>query len=105
MATKKALEHEGIWNTVKNKLVNAQDIAQSFQYAVTGSVEASFCAHSALFSQEGKKGCYYEVKEAPNVVQSATVLKRAGNRTVIEKFAAFLVSPEAEIIKKKYGYK
>jgi molybdate transport system substrate-binding protein len=105
MAAKKALEHAGIWDQLKGKLVNAQDVAQAFQYATTGAVDASFCAHSSLSSPEGRNGCYYEIKDAPDIVQSAIVLKRAGDRAAIGKFAVFLVLPEAEIIKKKYGYR
>ncbi|MGD0275989.1 MAG: molybdate ABC transporter substrate-binding protein [Syntrophales bacterium] len=105
MAAKKALEQSGLWDQLKVKLVNAQDVAQAFQYSTTGSVDASFCARSSLSSPEGRNGCYYEMKDAPDIVQSASVLKRAGDRTAIGKFAAFLVSPEAGIIKKKYGYR
>ena len=32
-AAKKALEKAGMWDALQSKLVNAQDIAQSFQYA------------------------------------------------------------------------
>ena len=58
-AAKKALEKVGMWDALQSKLVNAQDIAQSFQYASTSAVDAGFCAMSATVSAEGKKGCFY----------------------------------------------
>jgi molybdate transport system substrate-binding protein len=104
-AAKAALEKTGIIKLVESKIVTAQDIAQVFQYASSEAVDGGFCAMSAALSEEGKKGCYYRIKEANAIVQSACVLKRSEKQKETEKFAKFLVSPEALKIKKKYGYK
>ncbi|KUG22147.1 molybdenum abc transporter, periplasmic molybdenum-binding protein moda [hydrocarbon metagenome] len=101
----KALEKAGIWTDLQSKLVVAQTIAQSFQYASTESVDAGFCALSATVSDEGKKGCFYVVNEAPDIIQSACLLKRTTNRAAVEKFVEFLSSPAAKEIKVKYGYR
>jgi molybdate transport system substrate-binding protein len=60
---------------------------------------------SATASPEGKSGCFFVMEEAPDIVQSACILKRTKNRAVVEQFAAFLVSPEAQKIKTKFGYR
>ncbi|MGB5217410.1 MAG: molybdate ABC transporter substrate-binding protein [Smithella sp.] len=104
-AAKKALEKVAMWDALQSKLVNAQDIAQSFQYASTSAVDAGFCAMSATISAEGKKGCFYLVREAPEIIQSACLLKRTTNRTAVQKFIEFLNSPAAKEIKVKYGYR
>jgi molybdate transport system substrate-binding protein len=104
-AAKKALEKAGMWDSLQTKLVNAQDIAQSFQYASTSAVDAGFCAMSATVSTEGKKGCFYIINEAPEIIQSACILKRTTNRAAVEKFVNFLSSPAAKEIKVKYGYR
>lgn len=104
-AAKKALEKVGMWDTLQPKLVNAQDIAQSFQYASTSAVDAGFCAMSATASDEGKKGCFYVLNEAPEIIQSACILKRTTNRAAVEKFVEFLSSTAAKEIKVKYGYR
>lgn len=103
-AAKEALEKAGMWNALQSKLVNAQDIAQSFQYASTSAVDAGFCAMSATVSAEGKKGCFFVINEAPEIIQSACVLKRTTSRAAVEKFVKFLNSPKALEIKIKYGY-
>jgi len=103
-AAKKALEKAGMWDALQSKLVNAQDIAQSFQYASTSAVDAGFCALSATVSAEGKKGCFYVIGEAPEIVQSACILKRTTNGAAVKKFVEFLKSPAAQNIKIKYGY-
>ena len=103
-AVKKALEKARMWDALQNKLVNGQDIAQSFQYASTSAVDAGFCAMSATVSAEGKKGCFFVINEAPEIIESACILKRTTNRVAVEKFVEFLNSPEAKEIKVKYGY-
>ncbi|MEI6610265.1 MAG: molybdate ABC transporter substrate-binding protein [Deltaproteobacteria bacterium] len=104
-ASKVALQKAGLWDSQLSKLVNAQDIAQSFQYASTSAVDAGFCAMSATASPDGKNGCFYVVREAPNIIQAACILKRTTNRAAVEKFTAFLVSPEAQKNKMKFGYR
>ena len=103
-AAKKALEKVVMWDGLQTKLVNAQDIAQSFQYASTSAVDAGFCAMSATTSPEGGKGCFYVIREAPDIIQSACILKRTTNQAAAEKFKAFLASPAAQKIKTKFGY-
>lgn len=104
-AAKEALGKAGMWDALQNKLVYAETIAQSFQYANTSAVDAGFCAMSATVSAEGKKGCFYVINEAPEIVQSACLLKRTTNRAAVEKFVEFLSSPAAKEIKIKYGYR
>ncbi len=104
-AAKVALQKTGLWNNFERKLVNAQDIAQSFQYASTSAVDAGFCSMSATASPEGKRGCFFVVPQAPDIIQSACILKRTKNRDAVEKFVEFLSSPAARIIKVKFGYR
>ena len=103
-AAKKALLKAGLWDAVQNKLVNAQDIAQSFQYASTSAVDAGFCALSATASPQGKGGCFYNIPEAPAIVQAGCILKKAKNNKCAELFMAYLLCDDAAKIKKKYGY-
>ncbi|HOP34973.1 MAG TPA: molybdate ABC transporter substrate-binding protein [Syntrophales bacterium] len=100
-----ALEAAGLWEALKEKYVFPQTVAQAFQYALTESADAGFCAYSSALSDKAKGGFFYPVPEAPPIVQAACVLKRTENRPAAEKFAAFLDSPEAKEIKEKYGYR
>jgi len=104
-AAMEALKKTGVLENVQGKLVYAQNIAQAFQYAATGSVDAGFCALSATTSAEGRKGCFFSIDEAPPIVQGACLLKRTVHREAAERFARFLASPEAQAVKKKYGYR
>lgn len=104
-AARAALQKAGLWDSDPGKRVIAQDIAQAFQYASTEAVDAAFCAFSSVVSELGKKGCYYEIPEAPEIVQSACIVKQAKNRAGAERFAAFLLSAPAAAVKAKYGYR
>ncbi len=104
-AAKAALQKAGLWDSLQRKIVNAQDIAQSFQYAQISAVDAGFCALSAVASPEGKKGCFYTIPEAPEIVQAACILTNTKNRVAVEKFISFLNSFEGRAIKVKFGYK
>jgi molybdate transport system substrate-binding protein len=100
-----ALKQVGLWDTLKDKYVFPQTVAQAFQYAETKSADVGFCAYSSALSDNAKGGCFYTVPEAPPTVQSACILKGTKNRSAAERFAAFILSPDAQRIKEKYGYR
>jgi molybdate transport system substrate-binding protein len=104
-AAKTALQKAGLWDALQPKLVNAQDVAQSFQYASTGAVDAGFCSLSVTSTPEGQRGCFLAVMEAPAINQFACLLKNAKNPEPAKRFAAFLLSSAADQIKKKFGYR
>jgi molybdate transport system substrate-binding protein len=100
-----ALQKAGLWDTLKEKYVFPQSVAQAFQYAETKSADVGFCAYSSALSDKGKKGCFYTVPEAPTTIQAACILKGTKNRSAAERFVAFIQSPEAQKVKEKYGYR
>lgn len=104
MAAKSALNDARLWEALQSRLVFAQDIAQSFQYAFTGATEAGFCSFSSAIGEGNGKGCYYLVREARPITQSACVLK-GRNAKAASTLAKFIISPDADRLKEKYGYK
>lgn len=100
-----ALQKAGLWDGLQKKLVFGETIAQAFQYASSSAVDAGFCALSATVSVEGRKGCFYVITDAPDIIQSACLLKRTKNRAAAEQFTAFLSSADAQKIKAKFGYR
>jgi len=103
-ASAAALKAAGLWSAFEPRLVYAQTVAQAFQYAHTGAVDAGFCAFSSTFSDEGRRGCFHFVDEAPEVVQGACILRRSLHPDVAARFGRYLLSGQAEGIKRKYGY-
>jgi len=103
-AAVEALKRTGWWEAIKPRLVFAQTVAQVFQYAQTESADAGFCALSSAHSEQGRKGCYVVIPEAPEVVQSACILKRTKQKEAARAFVEFLSSPEAKAMNRRYGY-
>jgi len=103
-AAEAALKKSGLWTETAGRLVTAQTVAQSFQYAMTGGTDGSFCALSSALSEEGSKGCYYMINEAPPIRQAACLLKRTAMKSDASRLLMFLDSPKALAIKKRYGY-
>jgi molybdate transport system substrate-binding protein len=104
-AAKAAMLKAGLWDTLQSKLVNAEDVAQSFQYSSTGAVDASFCSLADAASPQGKSGCFFIIEEVPDIIQFACILKNAKNQINAELFASFLISDQTSKIKMKYGYR
>jgi molybdate transport system substrate-binding protein len=103
-AAVEALKRTGWWEKIKPRLVFAQSIAQVFQYAQTESADTGFCALSSAYSEQGRKGCYVVIPEAPEIVQSACILKRTKQKEAALAFVEFLSSAEAKAMNRRYGY-
>jgi molybdate transport system substrate-binding protein len=104
-AAKVALQKAGRWDALQSKLVNTQDVVQSFQYANRSAADAGFCALSVTADPQGKNGCFFIVAEAPDIVQAACMAKKTGNKVNAELFVAYLLCNDALNIRKKYGYR
>lgn len=100
-----ALEKAGLAQSVQDRLVFAQTIAQAFQYAVSGATDIGLCARSSTLTEQGRRGCTYPIAEAQSVVQGACLIQRTSKRDATGRFLQFLASPEALAVKKKYGYR
>lgn len=98
------LKETGLLEEIREKLVFAQTIAQVFQYAHTEAAQVGFCALSSALSAKGQKGCYLSLKETRPIMQAACILNRTENVEAAARFAAFLCSPQAGAVKKRYGY-
>ncbi len=103
-AAETALKKSGLWTGIEGRLVTAQNVGQSFQYAVTGGTDGAFCALSAALSEPGARGCHYLIEEAPAIRQAASLINRTVNIKDASRFLQFLNSPKASDIKKRYGY-
>jgi molybdate transport system substrate-binding protein len=99
-----ALKKSGLWKEMSDRMVIAQNVGQSFQYAVAGGTDGSFCALSAALSEPGARGCYYLIDEAPPIRQAACLLNRTARKNDASRLLMFLNSPKAAEIKKRYGY-
>jgi molybdate transport system substrate-binding protein len=95
-AAKAAIEKLGLANVLQGKLVVAENIAQTAQYADSGNAEVGFLSlTSALTPRLATDGKYVTVPEDsyPPLLQGAVVIKRAAGEGEAHQFLEFLLSP------------
>ena len=104
LAAIETLKAMNLYDRLSSKLVQGQNIAQTFQFVETGNAELGFVALSQIIvTQEGSRWVVPEHLYTP-IKQDAILLITAETNEAARDFLAYLKSPEANKIKEKYGY-
>lgn len=103
LAAREALQSAGIWETVKPKLVYADNIRQTLQYAETGNVEVAIVALSLSRQSSGRWIVIPEELHQP-LDQCLAVLKTTRNEQAARDFAAFVTGSRGKEILARYGF-
>lgn len=109
-AALQVLAHYGIKEKLRDRLVLGESISQVNQYVLSGAVELGFTAQSVVREPAMKgEGSWVEVDSAAYapIAQSAVLLRSSASRESAEQarqFYAFLFSPKAQLILKRFGY-
>ena len=101
-AAKQAMKKLGVWEALQSKIVQGENITQTYQFVVTGSAELGFIA----LSQYPGSGSYWEVPQEwyVPIEQGAVLLKKGKKNNAAKAFMVFLQEPIAGAIIKKLGY-
>lgn len=108
-ASVEALQNAKLYEKVKKKFIYAESIAQTVTYAVTAA-DIGFIAKSALYSpkmqhfKEGRNWITVDEKLYRPIAQGIVLLKQAKDNPDAKHFYDFILSHEAKMIFKKYGY-
>jgi molybdate transport system substrate-binding protein len=93
-----------LYETLRPKIVQGQDITQAFQFVQTGNAELGFVALSQIAGHnDGSRWIVPQNLYSP-IRQDAVLLKTGANNEAAIAFMAFLKGPEARAIIEKYGY-
>jgi molybdate transport system substrate-binding protein len=103
LAAKQALESAGVWETVKPKLVYADNIRQTLQYAETGNVDVAIVALSLSQQSKGRWTLVPEQLHLP-IDQGLAVIKSTRDEQAARAFASFVTGPRGREILGKYGF-
>ena len=102
-----ALQHEGLYERVKDRLVLGENVSQAAQFVESGNAQAGFVAlaHALAPAMRGK-GKYSEVPatDYPALVQGVVVLAHSPHKKEAAQFLAFIKSKEAADTLRKYGF-
>ena len=103
LAAKQALEGAGVWGAVKSKIVYADNIRQTLQYAETGNVDVAIVALSLSQQSKGRWTLVPEQLHQP-IDQGLAVIKSTRNEQAARAFAGFVTGPRGKEILRKYGF-
>jgi molybdate transport system substrate-binding protein len=104
-AARQAMEELGVWDALKDRVVQGENIAQTFQFVASGNAELGFVALSQL-RERGSAGSAWRVPSplhAP-LYQDAVLLARGADNAAARQFLEFLHGAQARQLIVAYGY-
>ena len=106
-AAKEAMEKLDVWQALQKKLVQGENIAQTYQFVSSGNADLGFIALSQLRERgEGRPGSNWVVPaelHAP-LHQDAVLLERGASNSAARDFLSYLRSPAARELIRAVGY-
>ena len=103
-ATVEALQHAGIWDAVKDKIVYAENINMAKQYGTSKNADAVFTAYSLVLKEGGKVIQVDEALHRP-IVQKLGIVARSQHLDDAQKFTRFVLGESGRAILTRFGYK
>ncbi len=108
LAAIEVLDKLALRQQTKNKWVQGENIAQTYQFVATGNADLGFIALSQVFNTSANKHSlhYWQVpKELYNPIkQDLVLLKRGADNIAAKAFIQFIKSAKARGIIQSYGY-
>ncbi len=104
MAARDVLQARGLWDGLSGRIVRGENIAQTFQFVMSGNAELGFVAYSQVKRPDQPiKGSLWEVPQSlyAFIEQQAVLLKEG---EAARAFLSFMRSDEALKIIHDYGY-
>ena len=104
-AAQQALKHADLWDAIQSKLVLGENVAQTAQFASSGSTQGGIFAYSlALSPAIGALGDYVLVPAEWHdpLMQRMVLMKDAGDAA--KAFYAYIQAPAARTLFRKYGF-
>lgn len=106
-AAEASLKSLDVYDRVKDRIVQGDNIAQTAQFIESGSADVGLIALSlAMAPTLHDKGRYWQVPETahPPIEQAGVVLTWVKNREATEALRTFIVSEGGQAILAKYGF-
>lgn len=103
-AAVQAMTALGVYETLKPKIVQGQNVGQTYQFVATGNAELGLVALGQV--SQTRTGSRWLVPQAlyQPIRQDAVLLNRGAENPAAVAFLAFLRSDEARAIIEQYGY-
>jgi len=104
LAAVETLTKLGLYQKLSPKIVQGSSITQAFQFVQTGAAELGFVALSQVIDTPGGSRWMVPASDHSPIEQQAILLTAGAQDPAARAFLAFLKSPEAVAIIRRYGY-
>lgn len=94
----------GVYDALKGKIVEGNNIAQTYQFVDTANAEVGFIAFAQIALKPGGSRWVVPANLHKTIAQDAVLLKTGASNDAAKAFIAFLKGPEARKVIEKYGY-
>ncbi len=103
-AAVETMQKLGVYAAIQPKIVQGDNITQTYQFIDTGNAELGFVSLSQVVNvQGGSRWVVADNLYAP-IRQDAVLTKAGANSEAAKAFLAFLKGPEATAVIEKFGY-
>jgi len=102
-----SLQHDHLYEQVKDKLVLGDNISQTFELVQTGNADVGIVALSLAMAPKAKDtGRFFVIPTTlyPPIRQGVIVLRSSEHKDVANAFIAYLKRPETITLLKQYGF-
>ena len=104
LAAIEALRSLGVYDRVSPRIVTGASIAQAYQFVDSGAADLGFVALSQVIDIPGGSRWLVPAKDHTPISQQAVLLKTGAGNPAAGAFLAFLRTPAARAIIRRYGY-
>lgn len=94
----------GLYDRLQPKIVTGSSIAQTFQFAATGTAQLGFVALSQVVTVKGGSRWLVPARLHTPINQQAVLLRTGAKNPAAAAFLRFLKSPTSRAIIRRYGY-
>jgi len=104
VAAMQTMQKLGVYAAVRPKIVMGASITQAYQFVDTGAAQLGFVAYSQVINVTGGSRWLVPANLHAPIDQQAILLYAGQNNPAAKAFLAFLKTPAAVAVIKKYGY-
>ncbi|HWA14543.1 MAG TPA: molybdate ABC transporter substrate-binding protein [Burkholderiales bacterium] len=102
--SRSVLMEQGLWEPVKDKVINTQNVRQSLDYVARGEVDAAFVYRTDAALMPEKVKVALEVPTASPVLYPIAVIQDSSQAAAAAAFVAFVRATAGSQILQKYGF-
>jgi len=103
IAAREALQATGLWDKVKPRIIFAENISQTLQYAESGNVDVAIVALSLCIGSQGTWTLIPDNLHKP-IVQSMAVIKGTTNEEGARSFVKYVNDAGGRVIMQRFGF-